>query len=191
MARDPSTCGEGSGQRSANSSPLAWRPPAQGQEDPPPGSGRQHGRQSETVAGDPASTPPAAGGGRRSMFPRGPLGCQPAEGLGRHHKVARAQQPPGPRGGQAAGMVCSRAHSVGGHCLAPQTAGLPRGHLATTTQRQHHGRQRPGSPRETGTTLHKGGAQADPPRGPGKEPTPACTTNMASSFRTEVPANDD
>ena len=57
-------------------------------------------------------------------------------------------------------------------CPAPQTAGLPRGHLATTAQRQRHGRQRPGGPRDTGTTLHEGGTRADPPRGPEKEPTP-------------------
>ena len=48
-----------------------------------------------------------------------------------------------------------------------------------------------GGPRETGTTLHEGGARADPPCGPKKEPVPAPrSVSTASSFRTRVPADD-
>ena len=83
-------------------------------------------------------------------------------------------------------VVCEAELTVqgGGHCLAAQTAGLPREHLETTAQRERHGR-------ETGITLHEAGARADPPRGPEKEPAPAPRTmSTASSFRTRVPADD-
>ena len=179
MARDPSTCGEGSGQRCANSSPLAWRPHAQGQEDPPPGSGRQQGRRSETAAGDPAPTPPEACGGRRSVFPRGPLGCQPAEGLGHNHKAARAQQPPGPRGGQAAGVGCSRVHSVVASLSGPRLLGCQ----GDTWQPPHRdnamGGRGQGAPGRRGPLSTKGA----PGQTLRKGAHPTCTMNMASSFR--------
>lgn len=43
-------------------------------------------------------------------------------------------------------VVCEAGLTVqgGGHCLAAQTAGLPREHLETTAQRERHGRQRSG-----------------------------------------------
>lgn len=120
----------------------------------------------------------------------GSPGCQPVEGLGCHQEAAGLWQPQAHGEGRRL-TACEADLTVrgGGHYLAPQAAGLPRGRLATTAER---------TPREAEirvTRPQARGPQGDgdhPPRGPRKEPAPAPrTVSAASSFRTEVPADND
>jgi len=90
-------------------------------------------------------TPPAAGGadGPRSRGGSSWLPASRGAGLPSGGGRSVATQAHG-EGGRL--VVCEAELTVqgGGHCLAAQTAGLPREHLETTAQRERHGRQRSG-----------------------------------------------
>lgn len=66
----------------------------------------------------------------------GSPGCQPVEGLGCHQEAAGLRQPQAHGEGRRL-TACEADLTVrgGGHYLAPQAAGLPRGRLATTAER--------------------------------------------------------
>ena len=110
--------------------------------------------------------------GQTLHVPEGPSWLPASGGAGPPSQGGQSTATPRPTGRAGSWRGVQPFTARGGRCPAPQTAGLPQGHLATTAQRQCHGRQRPGGPRDMGTTLHEGGARADPPSGPGKEPTP-------------------
>lgn len=144
---------------------------------PPPGSGRRHERRSQEAAGGD----PASGGGRWSTFPRG------LSWLGCHQEAAGPRQPQAHGSGQAADSVWLSSQCGQGSPSGPRLLGC-QGDAWRPPQTERHGRQRSGD----GAREARGHRETGPPLPCVPErslPRPRTGVSVASSFRTEVPAD--